>query len=64
MRIKHWLGGVAVAAIASVALSGASAQSVGKTLGEVELDGFTQTGAKSFDDLVGRTVLIEFFAYW
>jgi hypothetical protein len=28
------------------------------------LQGFTQTPAKSFDEFVGRAVLIEFFAYW
>lgn len=33
-------------------------------LGEVELEGFTQTGATAFEDLVGRAVLIEYFAYW
>jgi hypothetical protein len=25
---------------------------------------FEQTEARSFDDLIGRTVLVEFFAYW
>lgn len=42
----------------------ADAQSVGKTLPKVDLEGFSQTEAKSFADLAGRTVLIEFFAFW
>lgn len=29
-----------------------------------ELDDFAQTEAESLDDLVGRAVLVEFFAYW
>jgi hypothetical protein len=37
---------------------------VGGTLPAVELEGLAQTKAKSFDDYLGRTVLIEFFAYW
>jgi hypothetical protein len=28
------------------------------------LQGFSQTPAKTFDEFVGRAVLIEFFAYW
>lgn len=42
----------------------AAAQGVGTPLPEIELEGFSQTGAKSFDDFFGRAVLIEFFAYW
>ena len=30
----------------------------------VSMFGFGQTKAKSFDDLAGRAVLLEFFAYW
>jgi hypothetical protein len=30
----------------------------------VVLEELAQTGAKSFDDFLGRAVLIEFFAYW
>lgn len=44
--------------------STAAAQDIGSPLPEVELDGFSQTAAESFDDLYGRAVLIEFFAYW
>lgn len=42
----------------------APAQEVGTTVSGVELEAFAQTGAESFDDLMGRAVLIEFFAYW
>ena len=54
---------VVLAAVAAPA-AGQTGPGVGKTLGKVDLEGFTQTGAKSYGDLVGRTVLIEFFAYW
>lgn len=40
------------------------AQSEGSYVTDAELTDFTNTKAKSFDDLVGRAVLIEFFAYW
>ena len=36
----------------------------GGSLPAVDLDDFAQTKAKSFDDLSGRAVLIEFFAFW
>ena len=51
--------------LAGVALlaAGAHAQ-VGSSLPKVELEGFTQTGAESWEDYAGRAVLIEFFAYW
>ena len=38
--------------------------SVGDPLPAPELEAMKQTGAKSFDDFVGRAVLIEFFEYW
>lgn len=44
--------------------SRATAQNEGRALRDVPLEGFSQTGAKSFDDYVGRAVMIEFFAYW
>ena len=44
--------------------SPAVAQGVGSKMPAVQLEGFAQTGAKSFDDYMGRAVLIEFFAYW
>jgi hypothetical protein len=36
----------------------------GGQLPPVDLEGFAQTKAKSFDDFAGRAVLIEFFAFW
>jgi len=43
----------------------ATAQSIGSPLPDkIGLAGFDQTPADSFDDLYGRAVLIEFFAYW
>lgn len=42
----------------------APAQDVGSNVGGLELSDFAQTEAKSFDDFVGRAVLLEFFAYW
>jgi len=43
----------------------AAAQDVGTSmLDEVELSGFAKTKAEAFDEFAGRTVLIEFFAYW
>ncbi len=55
-------------ALAAAALLSASppvnAQNEGRYLSDVPLEGFSQTGAKGFDDYVGRAVLIEFFAYW
>ena len=43
----------------------AAAQGVGSSLpDEIELDSFAQIPVKSYGDLTGRAVLIEFFAYW
>ena len=44
--------------------SPAVAQGVGSKLPAVQLEGLAQTGAKSFDEFMGRAVLLEFFAYW
>lgn len=54
---------------AALALLGAfpsspGAQGIGTRMPAVELEGYSQTSAKSFDDFHGRGVLIEFFAYW
>jgi hypothetical protein len=44
---------------------GVHAQEVGSRLPEeLELEGYAQTGAKAWEDLYGRAVLLEFFAYW
>jgi len=37
---------------------------VGSPLPEVVLEDFAQTEASTYDDFLGRAVLIEFFAYW
>jgi hypothetical protein len=37
---------------------------VGDRLELPELEGFTQIEAGASQDLVGRAVLLEFFAYW
>ena len=42
-----------------------TAQDAGTPLpAPTSLEDFAQTPAKTFDDLIGRTVLIEFFAFW
>ena len=41
-----------------------TAQGIGSQVSDIELEGYSQTGAKSFEDFFGRAVLIEFFAYW
>ncbi len=60
------LSRVAPLVIASALFSAVSAEAaaVGTYLTDVKLEGFAQTKAKSFDDLAGRAVLIEFFAFW
>jgi len=42
----------------------AASQSEGRYLVDPDLDGLSQTGADKYAEFVGRTVLIEFFAYW
>lgn len=54
---------IAALAFAAFALP-APAAPAGGQLPPIELEGFAQTKAKSFDDFTGRAVLIEFFAYW
>lgn len=52
--------------VALVALGAStSAQDVGSQMPpQVALENFAQIQAKSYDELFGRAVLIEFFAYW
>ena len=57
------------AAIPALALGAASLLSApapipGDKLPTPDLEGFTQTEAESYQDFVGRAVLIEFFEYW
>ena len=62
MKSIHTLAATLVAS--SLCLP-AAAQDVGSSmLEEVELSGFAKTKAETFDEFAGRTVLIEFFAYW
>ena len=44
----------------------AHADNVGKPLplADAEIEGLAQSPASSLDELAGRAVLIEFFAYW
>lgn len=51
-------------ALVGALASPASSQGIGTTIPAIELEGLSQTGAKSFDEFTGRTVLLEFFAYW
>jgi len=51
-------------AVLSLALPGQPPALAGERLPEIELEDFAQTKAKTFGDLAGRAVLIEFFAYW
>jgi hypothetical protein len=55
-----WIPALALLGLAAHA----GAQGVGSKLPALELEEFTQTPAKSFDDYLGRAVLIEFFAFW
>ena len=50
---------VMLLAAATVAQKG-----VGAPLPASQLEGFSQTKAKSLDDFAGRALLIEIFAYW
>ena len=60
MQPLSWIAAVALCALAA----SADAQGAGSKLPPVELEEFTLTPAKSFDDYFGRAVLVEFFAYW
>jgi hypothetical protein len=51
-------------ALGALLASPAPAQGVGSKIPKVELEGFTQTEAQTFDDYLGRAVLFEFFAFW
>ena len=56
---------ILLASAATLGLCSAlQADNLGKPLPAFELKGLTQSPAESFDELAGRAVLIEFFAYW
>ena len=59
-KMRFTLAALAVLASAAPVFAGA----VGKTMPKVGLEGFAQTQATTYDDTLGRTVLIEFFAFW
>ena len=61
--MKHQPTVLATLAFAALALFAPASQAGGQ-LPAMELEGFAQTKAKSFDDYAGRAVLIEFFAFW
>ena len=50
--------------LSTLAVLPASAQVGGPLPDTSKVKDFTQTPARSFDDYVGRLVLVEFFAYW
>jgi hypothetical protein len=55
---------LAALVLGTILAAPASAQ-IGRPLPDTsKVKDFTQTPAQTFDDLVGRTVLVEFFAYW
>lgn len=49
--------------LAGLAATAAPAQ-VGAPLPKAKLTDFSQSKAKKYDDLVGRLVVLEFFAHW
>jgi hypothetical protein len=51
---------IACAALAALP----QAQGIGTRMPGVELEGYSNTPAKSYDEFLGRAVLIEFFAFW
>jgi hypothetical protein len=55
-----FIAGVMALALGATAL----ADNIGKPLPEAEIEGLTQSPAASIDELAGRAILIEFFAYW
>jgi hypothetical protein len=60
MRLSHWTSAALLCAFAAPAV----AQGVGSKMPVVELEGYSQTPAKGFEEFTGRAVLIEFFAFW
>lgn len=48
----------------SVLTTGAQAQVGQPVPDDVSLGDFAQTAAEDFEDFSGRTILVEYFAYW
>lgn len=65
LRIKITKG-ITAGFLALAGMAGsADAQGVGTQVpNQLVLRDFAQTGARSYDDLLGRAVLLEFFAHW
>jgi hypothetical protein len=59
-----FMAGAMVGAMGVALCTTAYADNIGKTLPEAEIEGLTQSPASSLEELTGRAVLIEFFAYW
>ena len=65
MRVSHLVpAALPVFALGAALTLTAPGAGVGDQLPAPELESMKQTEAKSFDDFVGRVVLIEFFEYW
>lgn len=58
------LGFLAPLVLAVVPASVAPVDAVGKSLPTEMVTDLAQTKAKSLSDYAGRTILVEFFAYW
>jgi hypothetical protein len=63
MTFPRFLAPAALALLGAVPAA-PCAQGIGTKMPVVELEGYSQTSAQSFEDFHGRGVLIEFFAYW
>ena len=61
MNLKQLTGALLIST--ALALP-AAAQVVGSPLPNIKLSDFTQTEARNVTDLVGRAVILEFFAHW
>jgi hypothetical protein len=65
MRPIHLLPVLAPAlALAAVLAPPLPSSGVGDPLPAATQEEITQSGASSLDDIVGRALIIEFFAYW
>ena len=61
MRVKTQVA--ALVALGALTIP-CAAQNVGSPLPAFKAEGLSQTEARRFDEFAGRTVLLEFFAYW
>lgn len=63
-HMKHLQLLRAALAVLVLAATSIAQRGVGAPLPELELEGFSQTKAKTLEDYSGRALLIELFAYW